>query len=514
MPDSIVRAPRAVTASAALVTDGYITDRGRPIFQNSAPQLELWRMYDTIGEYGSFVDWMCSAGSRVRLGAAEVVPGADEPEIITTGPAAQLMEDFYGGTAGHATFLSLMIAQLAVPGEGWLVAERFDPRVPLFMADWSVHSTETIRPTGTRINGRMTYDVQIGEGAWRSLPADSLPVRVWNPHPRFSYLARSPSLAALATMQRLELCDKRIVSELLSRIVMNGILWLPTDLALPVNPRYKDQPNPFWAEWLDIASQNMQNTGSALAAVPMPIRVDGRVIEQIKHMRFSEPFDEQLLAEREFEIARLAKQLPLSPERQQGMSSSNHWSAFVIDESDIKISIAPIIEKICEGLTVGYLQPMLAQAGLPLVGEHGGKLVVWADYSELASPPDKSTGAIAAYDRGEGSGRALRRELGLKETDKPDPAELASLIRFKTALDPTSPANASSLSQLLGEPIAAPAPAAPPSGPVAPAGSTVVATDGGAAGPPQTSPNADPEPGAIAVTAALNGHRPAARTRR
>ncbi len=433
MPDSLrayrgrrrAEQPAAVTAAARLFTE-YQNPGTRSLLNTTAYEDELWSFYDTLGEFGAFVDWMARAMSRVRLVAAEEVPG-DEPAPLTSGPAADLVGDFYGGTAGQAAFMEAIVPQLLVPGQGFLLPERWSPEVPLMLADWSVQSTKTFRETTAR-----GAEVQIAPGEWRTLLPDALPVRIWVPNPQFPYLARSPAFAALPIMRTIDLINKRIIAELLSRLVMNGILWVPSEGQLPVSPAYADQEDGFWAELLDIAGKNMRNHGSALAAIPMPVRFPAEFIEKIKHQKWSEPFDEQLLAERAAELARLAKSLPLSAERQEGFADANHWNGFLVNEDDVKISIAPLAEIIAAGATTGFLQPMLAVAGEPLVGPGGGRLLMWPDYAELNAQPDNREAFRELYDRGEVSGVALRRESGASESDKPTPEEQREMILLKS----------------------------------------------------------------------------------
>lgn len=457
MPDSIIARPRdrranplAITAAAQLYPQ-YAGGSGasQSYLSNFALDDELWGFYDSLGEYAAFVDWMARAMSRVRLGCAEAMPGADEPAMLDGDePGVQLMNQFYGGVAGQAAFMEAMTPQLLVPGQGYLVPERFDPSVPLVLANWSVQSTKTFRD-----NSAMGAQVMVAPGRWRELLPDALPVRVWIPNPQFPYMARSPAQAALPIMRRLDLLDKRIVSELLSRLVMNGLLWIPQEGQLPKSAAFQDQPDPFFAELIDIASRNIRTPGSALAAIPFPVRFQGDLIEKIKLMKFAEPFDEQLLAERDKELSRLAQSLPLSKERQEGFADANHWNGSIVSEDDITTSIKPVAEIIANCVTVGFLQPLLAVAGQQLVGPNGGKLLAWPDYSELTARPDKSAATLAAYDRGEASGTALRRESGLDESDKPTPPEQAEMIMLKAARDPGSTVQPAAVEKLTGLPV-------------------------------------------------------------
>lgn len=476
--------PKAVTAAASL---GVAARGGRSFLTYATTEDELWAFYNTLGEFGAFVDWMARAMSRVRLGAAEMAPGGDEPEMLTEGPAADLMGQFYGGTAGQAAFMEAIVPQLLVPGQGWLVPERWDPDVPLVLADWSVQTSRTYRETSAR-----GVEIQIAPGTWRTLLPDSLPCRIWMPDQQFPYLAKSPALAALPIMRRIDLIDKRIMAELLSRLVMNGILWIPQEGELPSSPEYLDQPDPFFAELIDIAGRNIQTPGSALAAVPMPVKFPGDMIAKIAHMSFASPFDEHLLEERRDELTRLAKTLPLSSERQQGFADANHWNGFLVSEDDLKISIGPLAELIANGATVGFLQPMLAVSGQPLVGPNGGKILAWPDFSELVAKPDNREAFQALYDRGEVNGIALRRESGASESDAPTSQEQTQMIWLKAARDGGNPANPTAVEQLTGVTITQPAPETP------------------AAGPSPVGPATDASPAASAATAPAAGSDPPA----
>lgn len=486
MPDSVIAHRRAsaevvrrkdsrdrLTASAALFSSDIDSGAYRAVLANTALEGELWSFYYTLGEFGSFVDWMSRAMSLVRLGAAEQSPAADEPAMLKEGPAAELMGSFYGGTSGQSAFFAAMTPQLLCPGQGWLVPERHDLNAPLQLASWSVQSTQSFRAYG--IGGRP--QIQTAPGIWRDLMPDALPVRVWVPDPQFPYLAKSPAMACLPIMRRIDLLDKRIVTELLSRLAMNGILWMPQEAALPVSPQYADQPDPFVAELIDIAGRNVRNPGAASAAIPIPMQYPAEFIDKIRHTKFADLMDEHLLQERQEELGRLAKSLPLSQERQQGFGDANHWNGFLISEDDIKISIKPLAEIIANAVTLGFLQPLLAVSGQSLVGPNGGKIIAWPDFSELAVSPDRSQNTKDAYDRGEASGEALRRETGLDEADAPDAQMRIEQIWLNSAMKGFDPAlTQANIDGWLGKP--------PPPQPVQPAPPTPAAA--GVPGPDRT----------------------------
>jgi hypothetical protein len=427
MPDLVRRAARPVPESplvaAARTWQAAQLSTATDLFRYDSWQKEAWHFWRTIGEVNYGLGWRAAAVSRVRLTAAEMIPGGDEPEVLETGPAADLMEAFYGGTAGQSAFLKTMTMHLDVPGEGWLVAERYNPAIPLNLAEWCVQSTESFRRRA--YGGTPVFEVRVDENTWRPLLPDALPARIWEPDPEYPRRANSPMQAALPICRRIDLLDRQIVARLLSRLALNGILLIPQEGKFNAPPAFADAPDPFVAMLIEIASRNIANPGQASAAIPIPMTIPAEYIEKWRHLTFVDPMDEHLLVERDGELDRLATTLNLSKERLTGMGDVNHWGIAQLDEGEVKTSISPTAETICNGVTKGYLHPMLASAGASLIGPNGGAIITWYDTSELTAAPDKSKVTIELYDRGEASGTAMRREAGLDESDAPTPAELA-----------------------------------------------------------------------------------------
>jgi hypothetical protein len=491
MPDRL-RAPApppvdTLTASARVIqaAQGSSTDR---LFQYESWQAEAWAMFDSLGEFQYAVgNWLANAMSRVRLTAAEQVPGGDEPEPITEGPAATLIEQLGGGIAGRAAIMKSLAVQVSVPGEGWLVAQRADLRIPLDQADWSVKSTEEIRPARGATGA---YEVRIGDNDWQPLGPESLPVRIWDPHPRWSWKANSAARAAIPVMRRIELLDRRIIATLVSRLAMNGLLLIPQEYTINTPAAYQDAADPFVAMLIDIAGKNIREPGAATASIPIPIKFAGDGIEKWKHLTFGDGVDKDLIEEREKELGRLATDLNLPAEVLKGLGTVNHWGSWQIEESGIKLHIAPVAETITGGLTVGYLQPMLKAAGADLVGPNGGKIIVWYDPSELTARPDKSEKVLQAFDRVEASGAALRRESGLDESDKPTAEEK----REQLLVQLVAAGSEAAYTALTGEPLTPTGqPSAGPQSPVP--GAAAPRGPGATGGSPSPAPAAAPGTG-------------------
>lgn len=491
MPDSRRRAPVAeaispLVASAQTYAAGQVS-RASQVFQYESWQAEAWDFWRNLGEFYYGTEWLSNALSRVRLTAGELVLGGDEPTPLAEGPAAELMAQFGGGMPGQARIMGSLGTHLSVPGEGWLVAERESEQIPLGLADWSVKSTDAIRVgRGATAGG---FEIRVDDTAWRPLSPESLPIRVWKPDEQHPWRAISPARPATPIMRRIDLLDRRIIATLVSRLAMNGILLIPQEGTFTVPEQYKDKDDPFVQMLIDIASNNIRNPGNASAAIPIPIRFTSELIEKWKHLTFGDGVDQHLLEERDKEIGRLATTVNLPAEVLTGMGKTNHWSAWQLEESAIKLHISPLAETIVHGLSVGYLYPMLKAAGQELVGPNGGKIVVWYDTSELTARPDKSQQAMQAYDRLEISGEALRRESGFDDGDKPEADELRIQALKKLLAQPASALTA--LAELTGVQLQTPSPA--PGGPGAGDGNNPPPPDGapepgGGAPPGNASP--------------------------
>lgn len=482
--------PEALTAAAKQISAG--TERVTPSL--SQWQQEAWGMYEKLGEFSYAVDWRAAMTSRVRLRAARVDPGQDEPVITDEGEPAELVGLLFGGPGGVAEALETISVHLGVPGESWVVAEQRDG------AEWyRVCSTDEIRPRG-QVLEVLDEDNLFGGDKWRALGKESLTSRVWEPDKRKRTMPTSTGRKALTVMRELELVNRKIIAEYLSRLASAGLLVIPSEVQLPVRPEFAGSPDGFAREFLAVASEAIATPGSAAAAVPVPMFVPAEYAELIRHIDFTLDSDEKLLEKRDSAIRRLATRLNVPAEILLGMGAANHWSGWLIDEQALKTHIVPHVETICHGLTVGYLWPRLKAAGVT----DYWRWVVWYDASEITQRPDLSEGATLAYDRLELSGEAYRRQLGFDEADKPTAQEqeeqaLRILIRAGGASSLDALAALTGTPRPVTEPAPAPVGQDPPADPAA----DPPADERRNQGPPEGGDRPAQDPAAAVVAAAI-----------
>lgn len=439
LPTRAEQQPNALTAAAAPVT----SPRTELIRNTDSWQEEAWGYHEDLGEFRYAVDWESKRLSRVRLYAAKLEPGADEPVRAKAGTAVDLMTNMAGGVAGQATIMNGLGTQLSVPGEGYVIVENVGG-----IEQWSVRSTDEVRVARGRYE---VADENAVNGAtdWRPLAPDSLnPLRVWRPNKRWHHIADSPARAARSTMRELELVNRHIVAQYLSRLASAGVVMFPDEVTFPVREEFADAPDPFMAEWIEIASEAIRTPGTAAGIVPLPLKLPGEWIDKVKHLDFTLKIDEKIIEKRDSAIKRLASQLNVPAEVLLGMSDLNHWNAWISDENSLKVDVAPDAELICQALTTGYLQPRLRASGV----EDWANWVVWYDMSELTLRPDRSDDAFQAYDRLEINGAALRRETGFDEGDKPTDDELKEQ-GLKVIIKTFPTAAPGALTELTGEQV-------------------------------------------------------------
>lgn len=466
-----------LTASAMIVSSGDNILPQTIINQSLEIQREAWQFFHSLGEVEFAIgDWLANAMSRVRLIPAIQQPGeeptpiADDDQSVNAKAVRQLVGELGGGIGGQAAMMKRFAVHLSVPGESYLVGT--DDPVTGRRA-WRIYSNDEIRSKGRRRqkNGQVLiqYDVNVAMGQWETLPIDSLVVRIWNPDEQFHFMAFSALQAALSICREIDMYNRYIISQLVSRMALNGILFVPTEVTFPSKPQFKDEPDPFIAEIMDLAGKAIKNPGSAAAAMPLILKVPAAMIEKFRLLESSSIMAEKVIENRQAALDRLAVSINIPAEILQGVAKMNHWGQWQLEESAVKIHINPLAEIICMGLVEGYLKTMMVVNGLDLIAPDGGTYIIWYDSSALVQQPDTSERAFATYDRGTMSEEALMREASFEPEDMPTDDEFKTIALKKIAMG--GGANAlQALAALTGDESLVPPP------PVAPPGES---TDGG-----------------------------------
>jgi hypothetical protein len=437
--------PRILVGAAQTLTGAA---REQYALQYKTWQDEMWEFTRSIGEFGSVMDWFSSGISRMHLVAATQKPGIREPEMTDTGPAAEIIDNLVVNARGGETqYLYKWGRHLGVAGVGYFIGEDQVDDIDGDNRVFEVKSAKQIRrsqkPFRDPITGQIVrgadgkplltgFDVQVAPNEWRQLAPSSLVSRIYRPDDELDYNVTSWARPAITTLREIDLYNRHIIATLLSRLVFNGFLFIPSEVTFPVNPQYKDASDPFIAELIAIASRGIRDPGSPASAIPVPLRVPAEFIEKFKHLIIATGIDPKVIEARAAALGNLSKQLPAPPEAMQGKSDLNHWNAYVDSEDNIKYIFGSTIEIFVGGLTEKYLWPMMRAAGVD-IRSNGGRSVVWYDASDLVAKPDNSQNAIDARSRMTIDDEAYRKVIGLDSADEPADDELRKMLLVNAA---------------------------------------------------------------------------------
>ncbi len=489
--------PLGLTAASENLADQPVSPQ---VIINQVLQLqdEAWQFYHALGELQFAVGvWLGGAMSRVRLVPATVLPG-EEPTPITdkNDPMFKLVAQIGHGIGGQAALMKRLAVLLSVPGESYLIGTPNEAGAET----WKLYSNREIRSTSKNNKGNSLYEVNVSRGVWTKLDPNATVVsRIWQPDDQFAYIPSSAVMSALSICREIDMYNRYIIAVLVSRLALNGMLLIPSEVNFPVKPQFKDQSDPFIAELLDIMTKSIKNPGSASAALPIPLRVPKEYIEAFKHLTFETEMGKTVIDDRKAALERLAVTINIPSEVMTGMAKMNHWGQWQLEESAVKIYISPLAEIIVTALTEQYAYPLLTADGESIVMPDGSMRCIWYDASTLVQQPDTSTKALAVFDVGGLKEEALNRESGFEVDDMPDTDQFKTIALKKIAMAGGAQA-LQALAALTGdESLVPPAPAAP--APTDQGESTDVPPPGGAPplppkpvekAPPPTRPGTSP----------------------
>jgi hypothetical protein len=454
-------------------------------------QAEAWRLYDVTGELRYASGYVGNNLSRCEVYVARVDELGRPGEPVEDPDIAVLAETMFGGPAAKAEALRNMGIQLTVPGECYIVAQGVGEDGTETDTDhWFIVSTTELRQRGPgdiRVmrNGR---EVQLNLGT-EDAPGTDLLMRVWTPHPRRFDHADSPVRAALNPLRKLEALDKYDFAQIDSRLAGAGLLLLPQGVTFPSKDGTSSDLVGFMRYLAEIMGTALKDRESAASLVPTMLTLPPEALDKVKHIDFATELAKATEGKVEQTIRRIALDMDLPAEVLLGMADANHWSAWQIDESSVKVHIEPMLTRICDALTQGYLAP-----ALEAIGEDPAAYTLWYSTANLTVRPNRYADTIEAFDRDIVSEQAVIEAGGFSKEDMPSDEERTRRLQEKLLLAaPTGPL-AGQLAETLGlVDEAPPAPAQIAPAPAADDGTEPPADD--RALPSQDTGSGTPPPG-------------------
>jgi hypothetical protein len=427
----------SLVASAARISGTGVNNLSRPT-RADGWQADAWKYYHTIGEFRYACDWVGSMLSKALIFATEET--ADGVKPVAQGNILEYISNLFGDADGRAEMFRLIGIHMSVTGECWIVGYENPDRFGDGGDIWQVvAANRCIRPTSP--NGKWKVNDK-----WIDAPQEQvLAIRIWRPNPLDPDIAISPAQAVLSILGEIARLTDHVAAQVDSRLAGAGILLMPSEMTFPPPPQAEgatpvvaNNAEDLMKVITEAMATSITNRSDASALVPIVITAPGEVIDKIQHLTFWSDLDKQAIDLRNEAIRRLALGMDMPPEVLQGLSDSNHWSAWQADESAIKAHTEPLLKIITTALAQGYLRPLLA-ADDSYKSQKLSRYSIRADTSEMRLRPNRSKEALELYNLGELSGAALLRETGFDPDDAMDEKERALWLTRKVASGSTTP---------------------------------------------------------------------------
>jgi hypothetical protein len=500
-------APQGLVAAAARISmEGRAWKTYK--FGDDTWQQEVWRLYDIIGELRFAANWVGSACSRVRIYVAKVDKNGRIQEETKTPKVAALADTLFGSPTSKAEALRLLGINLTIAGDAFIVGRSTDHEDS---DEWMVVSCSELKRWGSAIN--YTW----ADGTKERLdPEKDLVIRVWTPHPRRYLWADSPTRAAMPMLWEIERLTRYVFAQIDSRLFSAGMVPIPKEVSFPDTDGDISGAEALTERLTKAGSASLKGEGTAAGVVPMFVEMPMEALGKINLINFSSELSQQARELRQEAIHRFALAMDMPPEILTGTGGTNHWSAWHIEESAVKVHIEPLMVRICDALTTAYLKP-----ALKTIKEDEDRFVYWFDTAPLTVRPERLKDTLNMYEKGlvsedtvrlegdyaisdaptlEERMRRFTQELMLRDPNLMQVAPLRILAGYSEELLP--PDTVINTAQPGAGGAGPPPPPAPPTG-IQPAGPAPLPQGSTAAGAPPVVEGATPTPNVVTAGATV-----------
>ena len=378
-------------------------------------QDEVWALRDESPEMRFLGDRKARAAAQCRIYIGHHKAGdVGDPARVTEGVVGELAQQLFGNLPDVEQKLKRYVQQIEYTGES-IINTRNDEAHPGRLV-WSVHSS-------TELLGSQAGQYQITDGVTprKVDDANEILARSWTPHPKLAALADAPVRALLPVLRELVQMTKYVGAQIDSKLASGGGLLLVTqDVEILNKDGEKVDFATELAEYMMTAIEDRSSAESLAPLVASVPRIEGVALSDLIHLQtFSETLDPHMHERRAEAIRRIALGMDSDPGVLDGMGTSNHWSAWQVDESEVKLGINPIMTTFCHTMTAEVVRPLLAASGV----ENADEFSVWFDTSALKLRPDRSKDAQWAYQQGILSAEKTLIEAGFDTDDMPTDEE-------------------------------------------------------------------------------------------
>lgn len=467
--------PQAAFTAAAQRIDGTNAERERARIKRVSAQgtrtADAWTFYDLLSEIKEGARYKERALSKLGLYPAvriksdtdpvpldTINPDTDQPYVtaqaaIDASRAAYDRLDAGVGT-GHITGRWGTIGFVA--GDSYLVSY---PDSSSATGETNALVTADNLKTTDKGGWALALASDSKQEEWIPLdPGTSMLTRIWNQHAHWPNEADSAVLGVLDICERLLLYGNLEFGTAASH--MNAGLMLFASGTFARNRQHPDDDtgqtagnqlrNPTIQDVVEQVLTPISDPRSVAVAAPAMMEADIDKIQAARHITFDRPFDAEVDSRIERLIVRLSNGVTLPKEILLGISDSNNWNAFMIDDMSWRNYLEPDAREQVSAISAGYHRPVIladwAVRGLdartPIgVGPEGQPLTVqnlclWMDTSNLIGDPDEVENVFKGYDSGLLGSTPARTRIGWSEAEAPTPEDIALLVQLHGKASP------------------------------------------------------------------------------
>ena len=447
---------RSLTAAAVRVKVSDKKLAAKTLGADASWQEDAIAYCETVPELTQAQTYVGNQLAKLLLGVGWVKPGAQDPVWVTPDdmpddmpadvraavPAAVAeLGRLRGEFGGRPSIQMRMARNLDGPGEVFLVGWAAREETELGKGDgipesWQACSIKEVAKKGGKF---FVLDSPADKAGREITDADTI-IRIWSQDSTWVGLADSAVKGVLGEAKILQVLSQQVLAQAM-RAASNGFFTVPNELsdggATPVEPEDGDEAtaDPLIAVMDQVMQGPLEDPSDPSSVQPAIFRGAAEFLKPdvLRHITFwDKAQDDALEAKIEARVKRIARGINLPVEVVMGLESTTFANAEQVDTDTFEDFLQPRCDLMVEGLTIGFLRPNLADAGV--AADVALQLVVMYDASPLLSEPDEEKNADAAHDRFAISDAAYRRAKGFDESDAPDPVEVVVRAGLKRGI--------------------------------------------------------------------------------
>lgn len=408
-----------------------------------AKQPEKW--YSEIGEIHFGINRGAKIAGYAKPQARKVNPDGSMGDVVDTGPAAKIasmVQSPYGGTRG---LIERYFTLMKVPGDAYLIKTREN-------ADGTGEHTGYDFIGASEINAGSIRELNQGiasKGIERIVlpttgdssdiqvtyikPEDFLG-RVWRPATKFVQLADSPMAALDTQCEILHLLTLGLKGKLLSRLALNGILYVPSEVNTIRSGAPKSGENPVVDnatidQLIKAATWAVTNFEDPRSALPIFMSGPAQFADALRHIILDQEIYATDMALRAEMIDRILSGLDVQKAQTKGAGEQTHWNAWASSDDEMLVNIKPDLETGFWAMTRLIMNREMQDAGK--TDRTVQQYMLWFDISDANVNVNLAEDARQASDRVLINDETARRATGFDEDARPEGDELVRQIGRK-----------------------------------------------------------------------------------